>query len=106
MMVDKALAIAHYTGKKQDAARKLGVGGDLKKYYYFNMEDGHKKAVDFQFITCKIEDIEGHVWVEIKMLNEDDNKEEHIISLWYIEYRIYEWCVVRILDTPWISKKI
>lgn len=110
MMVAKALAVAQYTGKKQGAIRKLGVvGALLDKYYYFNTVDEQTKAVDFQFITCKINGIEGHVWVEIKMRSHDENvgdEEKNMISLWYLEYRIDEWYVVKILDTPWINRGV
>lgn len=106
MIVKKAFEVAHYTGTEQDSETEMGDVGALRRYYYFDTKDAHSQEADFQFITCKINGNEGHVWVETSITRYDKNGKSaggggyEMLSLWYIEYQENGWYVVEVLDTP------
>lgn len=106
IMVGRAFEIANYTGTEQNAETEMGDVGALSRYYYFDSKDAITQEADFNLITCKINDNEGHVWVETTILRQDKNGENagggcrEALSLWYIEYQNNQWNVVWASDGP------
>lgn len=105
-ILNRAHLVAEYTGAAQDAEDQLGDVGALDKYYYFDTKDAVTQEVNFKFITCKITDIGGHLWVATTMLRYDENGNRtpgggrDILSLWYIKEENNEWHVVKTLESP------
>lgn len=105
-IVDRAYEVARYTGTEQDAETEMGDVGALDQYYYFDSKDAKAQEADFQLITCKITENEGHVWLAISLHRYDENGEyasggcNNILSLWRIEYRDNEWYVVDTSAAP------
>lgn len=105
-ILNKATAVAEYAGTEQEAENEMGDVGALDRYYYFDSKDAVSQEAAFQFITCKITEYSGHVWVVSTVLrfNENgktaSNSERDCLDLWYIEKQGNEWKVVKAVTSP------
>lgn len=106
VILNRARQVAEYTGTPQDVKAQLGDVGALNKYYYFDTENAVTQEVSFEFITCKITDNGGHLWVASTVSRYDESGEHvpgggrDILCLWYITERKDGWHVVKALESP------
>lgn len=105
VIVNKGLEVLQYTGTESDAETEMGDVGALSRYYRFQTYNTVSQEGIFQFITCKLSGDEGHVWVACTCKGYDENGNQvagfsDALSLWYIENREGEWCVVRVREAP------
>ena len=106
LILNRALQVAEYTGTAQDAESQLGDVRALSKYYYFDTKDTVTQEASFEFITCKISDDGGHLWVASTISRYDKNGEHvpgegrDILCLWYITKEKDEWHVVKTKESP------
>lgn len=105
LIMNKAVSVSDYSGKEEDAESTLGDVGELSRYYYYNRQDAASQEVTLEFITCKITENTGHVWVVTKQTYYDfDGKmlggSNNILTLWSIENKEGEWCVVQVKEAP------
>lgn len=108
-IVNKAIKVAKYTGIEKNVDETSDVGA-LSQYYYYNRKlpaeyETVFQEMEFQFITCKVTQDRGHVWVVYtrRMRDEDKNLiagSWDILSLWEIEKQNGEWSVVKISEAP------
>lgn len=105
-ILHKAIEVAEYTGTKQEAENEIGEVGALERYYYFDSKDAVSQEVEFQFITCKLTEDTGHVWVVSTVLRVNENGKRasnsgrDCLDLWYIEKQGEEWQVVKAVSSP------
>lgn len=106
MLVDKLREVAAYVGPEEEADY-IEELGELNEFYIFNIGDSNavSQEVSLEFITCKIDDDEGHVWVVYTRDGFDKNGEWicgsfDCLMLWYIEKIDDEWVVVRNREQP------
>lgn len=105
MIIDRAFEVARYSGAEQDSETEMGNVGALSIFYYFHNKHVVSQKVDFKFITCKITENKGHVWVVYTHVGYDNSgtrvtSSSNILSLWYIEKEGDGWYVVRIQEAP------
>ena len=105
MLIDKAIRVAEYTGSEQEADKEMGDVGALSDYYLFKLRGAVSQEMTFRFITCKIDEDEGHVWVVCTRIKYEEsgkgiNVGSNILTLWDIEYQDGEWRVVESREAP------
>lgn len=106
VMIHRAVQVAEFSGTEQDSEVQLGDVGELSRYYYFNTKDAVTQNVSFEFITCNIDEDQGHIWVASTIQRYNANEEilpgggKDILCLWYIEHHEDAWNVVRIQESP------
>ncbi len=105
MLVDKLCEVAAYVGPEEEADY-IEELGELNKFYIFHISDDTvSQDVLLEFITCKIDGAEGHVWCVYTRRGYDENGEKtygsyDCLMLWYIEKIDDEWVVVRNREQP------
>lgn len=105
MLVDKLREVAAYVGPEEEADYIEELGG-LNKFYFFDISDDTvSQEVTLEFITCKIDGAEGHVWCAYTRHGYNENGEDtygayDCLMLWYIEKIDDEWVVVRNREQP------
>lgn len=75
MIIETAYQVVNYTGLEENAEREIGDVGALEEFYYFkeNTQIKHQYG-DFQFVTCKINENRGTVWVIVTVKRYDENE--------------------------------
>lgn len=104
-IINKGLEVLRYAGLEQDVETSIGDVGALSKYFYFNRENSVVQEGNFQFVTCKVSENKGHVWVVCTYKGYDENGKQvnsssDVLALWYVEKQGDEWCVVKIREAP------
>ena len=99
MLVDKIREIADYTGL-EEYVEYIKETEKLKSFYYFTHTDATKQDLDLTFITCKINEDKGHVWVSYsrELYNKKGERisfTEDSLMLWYIEKKDDNWVITR-----------
>lgn len=105
MMVNKAIDVSKYSGTKEDSESAIGDVGALDRYYYYDRKEAASQKATFEFITCKITEDKGHIWVVTKRIYYDADEKmiggsSEILTLWNIENKEGEWYVVQIREAP------
>lgn len=71
-IIDRINQIADYRGKKEDAVNE----GALNYYYYFHSgPPADWQELKMEFITCKISQNTGHIWIAYDRERYDENGE-------------------------------
>lgn len=104
-LVNTAAELSVYSGTEQEAENEFGYAGALKQYCLYNRPTADSQEMSFRFITCRITEDEGHVWVAYsrKIKYKDYERviqSQNILTLWIIKKQDDKWKVVKILETP------
>ena len=104
LLIDQAIEVAEYTGIEQDAKKEIGEVYALDYYYLYKRNGAIAQEVTFQFVTCKISENSGHVWILCTKKYDEAGEViydgSNIPSLWYIEKQEEEWRVVKVMEGP------